>query len=142
MTPGSGITRQSSCLNISINSAREFDELAGTQGLTRRFNTRSNKALTLPEAPTPSLVPLISKNLFTKFMRMLMKTIQAWNQEQLEPRKCLLKARTLKTYFEKSHMDCYHFYQQCENYFKTSGAIEMNRIFFAATFLYGSISLK
>ena len=39
-------------------------------------------------------------------------------------------------------MDCYHFCQQCENYFETSGATGMNRTPFAATFLRGAISLR
>ena len=39
-------------------------------------------------------------------------------------------------------MDCYHFCQQCEDYFETSGATGMNRTPFAATFLRGAISLR
>ena len=39
-------------------------------------------------------------------------------------------------------MECYHFCQQCEDYFKTSDAIGMNRIPFAASFLCGSINLR
>ena len=71
-----------------------------------------------------------------------MEMTQARNREQFEPRGRLLKAKTSKTYSEKSHMDCYHFCQQWEDYFKTSGATGMNRTPFAATFLRGSISLR
>ena len=39
-------------------------------------------------------------------------------------------------------MDCYHFCQQCKDYFETSGAIGMNRTPFAATFLHGPINLR
>ena len=39
-------------------------------------------------------------------------------------------------------MDCYHFCQQCEDYFKASGATGMNRTSFAATFFRGTVSLK
>ena len=39
-------------------------------------------------------------------------------------------------------MDCYHFCQQCEDYFKTSGATRMNRTPFAASFFHGTISLR
>ena len=39
-------------------------------------------------------------------------------------------------------MDCYHFCQQCDDYFKTSGATEMNCTPFAALFLRGTINLK
>ena len=39
-------------------------------------------------------------------------------------------------------MECYHFCQQCEDHFETSGATGMNRTPFAASFLRGSISLR
>ena len=39
-------------------------------------------------------------------------------------------------------MECYHFCQQCEDHFKTSGATGMNCIPFAASFLRGSISFR
>ena len=39
-------------------------------------------------------------------------------------------------------MDCYHFYQQCKDYFETSGATGINRTPFAASFLHGTISLR
>ena len=45
-----------------------------------------------------------------------------------------LKAKTPKTYFGKSHMDCYYFYQQYKDYFKISGATGMNCTLFVATF--------
>ena len=35
-----------------------------------------------------------------------------------------LKARSPDLYREKSHMDCYNFCQQCEDYFATVGATE------------------
>ena len=39
-------------------------------------------------------------------------------------------------------MNCYHFCQQCEDYFEASGAIGINRTPFAATFFRGAISLR
>ena len=39
-------------------------------------------------------------------------------------------------------MECYHFYQQYEDYFETSGASEMNCTPFVALFLHGSINIK
>ena len=98
------------------------------------------RLFTPPKAPTLSLVLFTFENLLTKFMKVFMETTQAW--DQLEPWKRPLKARTLETYFGKSHMDCYHFCQQCEDYFETLGATGMNRISFTATFLRGAISLK
>ena len=91
-------------------------------------------------ASTPPLVPPTSEDLFTKFMKVFMETTKA--RDQLERRERPLKARTLETYSEKSYIDCYHFCQQCEDYFKISGATKMNRTPFAATFFRGSISLR
>ena len=144
MAPRSHTIRRSPCVNTSVDPARELDELAGTQGPAKRSNAGSNeastKAFTPPEASTLLFIPLTSEDLFTKFMKVFMETTQAW--EQLEPRKRPFKARTPETYSGKSHMDCYHFCQQCEDYFKTSSATEMNHTPFAATFLCDAISLR
>ena len=45
-------------------------------------------------------------------------------------------------YWDKSHMECYHFCQQCENHFKISGATGINRTLFATSFFRGSISIR
>ena len=57
------------------------------------------------------------------------------------PRK-KLKARSPDVYLEKSHMDCYNFCQQCENYFATAGATGPTRIPFAASILRDRISFR
>ena len=44
-------------------------------------------------------------------MKVFMETTQAQAQVLAEPQECPLKARTPKTYSEKSHIDCYHYYQ-------------------------------
>ena len=69
-----------------------------------------------------------------------METTQA--QALAEPQKRPLKARTTETYWGKSHIECYHFYQQCEDHFETSGATGINHTPFASSFLRGSISLR
>ena len=130
---------QSPCVYTSVNPAEELDKLAG-QGPARKSNVRSNKAHTPPEAPTPTLVSPISEDLFTKFIKVFIETTQV--REQLEPQERAIKARTSETYFGNYHMDCYHFCQQCEDYFETSGAIGMNCIPFVATFFRGAISLR
>ena len=131
-------------VNSPVDSTGALDELAGAEGPARRSNAGSDEALTEaltpPEASTLPLVPPTFEDLFTKFMKVFMETTQA--REQLEPWECPFKARTPKTYSEKSHMDCYHFCQQCKDYFKTSGATGMNRTPFAATFLRDAISLR
>ena len=53
-----------------------------------------------------------------------------------------LKARSLDVYRGKSHMDCYNFCQQCEDYFATAGATGPTRIPFAASFLRDRISFR
>ena len=139
MAPGSRACR-SPCVNTSVDPAGELDELAW-QGPARESNVGSDEAPTPPEASTPHLVTSTSEDLFTKFMKVFMETTQAQAQAT-EPRERPLKARTPETYSGKSHMDCYHFCQQCEDYFETSGATGMNRTPFAATFLRGAISLR
>ena len=75
-------------------------------------------------------------------MKVFIEMTQAQTQALAKPQKRLLKARSPETYLEKSHTDCYHFCQQCEDHFKTSGATGMNRIPFAASFLRGAISFN
>ena len=68
--------------------------------------------------------------------------MQAQTQALAEPREQPLKARFPETYLGKSRIDCYHFCQQCEDHFETSGATKMNHTLFAASFLHSNISLK
>ena len=72
--------QQSLCVNPPANPPGEQDELAG-QGPVRGFNAGSNeapaKALTPLEAPTPPLVPSSTEDLFIKFMKVFMETMQA-----------------------------------------------------------------
>ena len=106
MAPGSCTTRRSPCINPFIDPTKQ-DELAGAQG--RSSNAGSNEAPTLPETPTPPLVLPPTEDLFTKFMKVFIETTQA--QALAEPRERSLKARSLETYWGKSHMECYHFCQ-------------------------------
>ena len=53
-----------------------------------------------------------------------------------------LKAHFPDMYRGKSHIDCYNFCQQCEDYFATAGATEPTRIPFAASFLWDRISFR
>ena len=142
MAPGSCTTRQSPRVNTPVDPAGKLDELVGAQGLARESNADSDEAPTPPEASTPPLVAPTSEDLFTKFMKVFIKTMQAQAQALAEPRERPLKAKTPETYWGKSHIECYHFYQQCEDHFETSGATGMNRTPFAASFLRGSINLR
>ena len=141
MAPGSYACRRP-CVNTPVDLAGELDKLVGAQSPARRSNAGSDEALIPLEASTPPFVPPTSKDLFTKFMKVFMETTQAQAQVLAEPQKRPLKARTPETYSGKSHMDCYHFCQQCEDYFETSGAMGMNHTPFATTFLCGTVSLR
>ena len=142
MAPRSRAWR-SPCVNPPANLTGEQDELAG-QGPVWGFNAESDEASTEaptpPEAPTLPLVPSSTKDLFTKFMKLFIEMTQV--QVLAEPRERPLKIRSPETYFGKSHMDCYHFCQQCEDYFETSGATGINRTLFVASFLCSTISLR
>ena len=144
MTLGSHTTHCTPCVNTLVDLAGELDKLACAQGSARRSNAGSDeaptKAPTPPEVSTPLFVPPTSEDLFTKFMKVFMETTQA--SDQLEPRERPLKAKTPETYSGKSHIDYYHFCQQCEDYFETSGATGMNCTPFATTFLRDAINLR
>ena len=71
-----------------------------------------------------------------------METTQAYVQALEESQEQSFKARTPETYWGKSHIECYHFCQQCEDHFETSDATEMNCTPFAASFLRSSISIR
>lgn len=55
-------------------------------------------------------------------------------------RERLLKARLPDLYYGKSHMECYHFWQQWEDHFNIASATCLNRRPFASSFLWGRIS--
>ena len=93
MAPGSYTTRRSPCVNLLANIFGEQDKLVGTP---ERSNTGSNETPTPPKAPTPPLVPPPAKDLFTKFMKVFMETIQAQALAKSQERP--LKARNSETY--------------------------------------------
>ena len=143
MALGSCVCRNP-CVNPPPDPAGEQDELGGAQNPATKSNIGSNeastKALTPPEALIPPLVPPPTKDFFTKFMKVFMEMTQA--QPLAEPWEHPLKARTPENYWGKSHMECYHFCQQCKNHFEIFGVTGVNRTPFAALFLYGFISLR
>ena len=145
MAPGFPAWRNP-CVNTLVDPVGELDELSGTQDPAKKSKAGSDEAPTEAptplKAPTPPFVPLTSEDLFTKFMKVFMESTQAQTQALAEPWERSFKARTPETYWGKSHMQCYHFCQQCEDHFETSGSTRMNRTPFAASFLRGFISLR
>ena len=69
---GSSTTWRSPYVNPLANILREQDELAGA-----RSNAGSNKVFTSPKALILPFVPSLVEDLFTKFMKVFMKTMQA-----------------------------------------------------------------
>ena len=59
-----------------------------------------------------------------------------------KPRNKPLKARSPNVYYAKSHMDCYNFCQQCEDYFATTGTMRLNQIPFTTFFLQDRIIFR
>ena len=58
------------------------------------------------------------------------------------PRKRPLKARFPDIYWGKMHLECYNFFQQCEDHFATAGTMGSNRVPFAATFLKDTVPFR
>ena len=61
-------------------------------------------------APIPTPAPSFSEELFKQFMRAYLELNQGLRQPPAE-RKQSFKAKVSKMYYDKSHMDCYHFCQ-------------------------------
>ena len=86
-------SRLHTCKSFYINSLAniiEQDKLAD-QNSAQKSNAKSNEVLTKVFIPLEVfilfLVPFSTKDLFTKFMKVFIKTmqVQAWDQEQLQP---------------------------------------------------------
>ena len=82
-------------------------------------------------AATPVVLKYIEKDL-QRIFKTIPEAQAPTNSE--EPRDKHLKARFPDVYHEKFHMECFNFYQQCEDYFITVEARGANQIFFAMSF--------
>ena len=67
-------------------------------------------------APTPALVA--SNKSFKKFIKAYFETNQGLRQPEC---KWTIQAKVPEEYYGKSHMNCYHFCQQCKDHFETVG---------------------
>ena len=79
------------------------------------------KAVLKAHAPAPALAPVLAP----------VVSEVLWEKA---------KARFPDIYHGKSHMNCYNFCQQCEDYFATVRAMKSTQIFFAASFFQNQIS--
>ena len=97
-------------------------------------------ALIPATASAPAPAPAPTNELFKKFMKAYLELNQGPRQPP-EERERTLKATVPEVYYGKSHIDYYHFCQQCKDYFETAGATRFNRTLFAASFLRGNINV-
>ena len=89
-------------------------------------------------APIPAPVPI--NKLFKKFLKAYLESNQG-SRQSLAEREQIFKAKISEVYYGKLYMNCYHFCQQCKDYFKTSRATRANRTLFVASFLHKNISV-
>ena len=92
-------------------------------------------------APVPAAALPSSNKLFKQFLRAYLESNQG-SRQPLAERERSFKAKVPEVYYGKLHMDCYHFCQQCKDYFQTAGATRAKRTLFAASFLCRSISVQ
>ncbi len=91
-------------------------------------------------APAPVAPP---NDLFQEFMRTCIERVRdqapvaqaAPAAEARDDTDRPLKPRNPDLYYGNSHMECYYFYQQCEDHFEFAGLLGHKRISFAAGFL-------
>ena len=118
------------------------DPHSGSTSLVLSYNPTSGPelvpALIPAPVPTPTPAPVATNELFKKFMKAYLETNQGPRQPE---RKQTLKAKVLEVYYSKSHIDCYHFCQQCKDHFETVGATGFNWTLFVASFLCKNISV-
>ena len=94
----------------------------------------------LSQVPALALAPaLYTQEDLQRITKLCMDSFLQGNRQE-GPREGQLKARFPDLYYGKSHMECYHFCQQCKDHFDTAGATGSNRTPFAASFLHGWIS--
>ena len=106
-----------------------------------------NLVPTLVPAPVPALVPasattpVATNDLFKQFMKAYLESNQRPRQSPTECKRPF-KAKVPELYYNKLHMDCYHFCQQCKDYFETAGATGANWTPFAAFFFCRNIGVR
>lgn len=130
------------CGNLTASFART------TQGPAKRpakrASTTGSEAATVSShagTPAPSQAPTLASaptlfsidELFKQFIQVYLELVK--NSSLAEPKKKPLKTRFLDIYWGKSHMNCYHFCQQCKDHVDIAGATSLKRIPFVALFL-------
>ena len=110
--------------------------------LTPAASCTSTPVPAFTPTPTPVLAPAKYTDAgFYQFMKVFMD-IQRCSRTYEGPRESLFKAYFPNLYYRKSHIDCYQFCLQFEDYFETAGAAGPNCVLFAALFLYRPINFR
>ena len=122
-------------------SGSESDKLAGPEKGTPAPSHASAPIFTPASTPAETQTPKYTKADLLRILKIFSETKGQEPKPEVS-RERPLKAKVPDVYFEKSHMDCYHFCQQCKDLFETAGATGSNRTPFAASFLRGNINFR
>ena len=115
------------------------DELArDLPGTSTKGNNTPTHSPVVSWASTST--PSSTDELFKQFMKAYLKSNQRPSLPP-EERKRPLKAKVPNVYYDKLHMDCYHFCQLCEDHFETFWITRPNRTPFATSFLRRNFSI-
>ena len=96
-----------------------------------------------PKSLAATSIPKYSKDDLQRILKTVLETqAPAPTPAISETPKEKLKVRSPDVYCKKSHMDCYNFCQQCEDYFAIAGATGPIQILFAASFFWDWISFR
>lgn len=102
---------------------------------TRPSDVPAPDALALDTlVPAPVLAKYSIKDLQAMTKVCIDLFLQAQARRSKSHRERQLKAKLPNLYYDKTHMEYYHFCQQCENHFATANAIDPNCTPFAASF--------
>ena len=157
------MAQSSACCSPWQNPHNSKNELAG--GTPTKGSNRWTPAPAATRAPTPTIAPVVAPLIasgsnnssvviyleddFQQIVRTILKAktllllapapvpalVVAAAPHYKGPRKRPLKTRFPNIYWGKTHLECYNFFQQCEDHFATSNVTGSNRVLFAATFL-------
>ena len=125
------------CTRRNVDGAPTND--SGTPKLTPAISRTPTPAPAQAQAPASASVlglpgRYTDKDLqrATKLALELFVKGHKYGQANSAPQNRAFKARNLDFYYENSHMECYYFCQQYEDYFDTAGATGHKRVPFAA----------
>ena len=113
--------------HVEDELARDQVPLEGSNFGSTSPGPASSRDSTPAPAPVlaPAPAPASSNELFKQFMKAYLESNQGPSQPPAK-RERALKAKVPNVYYGKSHMDCYHFCQQCEDHFETARATGVN----------------